>query len=48
MALPFAKLTPDEAARLIHHGQTVGFSGFTPAGAPKIIPLAIAARALIF
>ncbi len=45
MALPFAKLTPDEAARLIHHGQTVGFSGFTPAGAPKIIPLAIAARA---
>jgi acetyl-CoA hydrolase len=45
MALPFANLTPDEAARLIHHGQTVGFSGFTPAGAPKIIPLAIAARA---
>ncbi len=45
MALPFAKLTPDEAARLIQHGQTVGFSGFTPAGAPKIIPLAIAARA---
>jgi propionyl-CoA:succinyl-CoA transferase len=45
MALPFAKLTPDEAASLIHHGHTVGFSGFTPAGAPKIIPLAIAARA---
>jgi propionyl-CoA:succinyl-CoA transferase len=45
MALPFAKLTADEAASLIHHGSTVGFSGFTPAGAPKIIPLAIAARA---
>lgn len=45
MSLPFAKLTPDEAARLINNGQTVGFSGFTPAGAPKIIPLAIAARA---
>ncbi len=45
MALPFAKLTPDEAAALIHHGNTVGFSGFTPAGAPKIIPVAIAAHA---
>jgi acetyl-CoA hydrolase len=45
MSLPFANLTPDEAARLINNGQTVGFSGFTPAGAPKIIPLAIAARA---
>jgi len=45
MALPFAKLTPEEAAALIHHGDTVGFSGFTPAGAPKAIPLAIAARA---
>lgn len=45
MALPFAKLSPEEAAALIHHGDTVGFSGFTPAGAPKAIPLAIAARA---
>ena len=30
---------------MIEHGQTVGFSGFTPAGAPKAIPLAIAERA---
>lgn len=42
---PFPVLTPEEAASLIQHGQTVGFSGFTPAGAPKAIPLAIASRA---
>jgi acetyl-CoA hydrolase len=30
---------------LIHDGQTVGFSGFTPAGAAKAIPRAIAERA---
>lgn len=38
-------LTAAEAAAMIQHGQTVGFSGFTPAGAPKAIPLAIAERA---
>jgi acetyl-CoA hydrolase len=43
--LPFPVLTAEEAASLIQHGQTVGFSGFTPAGAPKAIPLAIAQRA---
>jgi succinate CoA transferase len=41
----FPVLTADEAACLIQHGQTVGFSGFTPAGAPKAVPLAIAKRA---
>ena len=41
----FPVLTPDEAAALIQHGQTVGFSGFTPAGATKVIPKAIARRA---
>lgn len=30
---------------MIPHGATVGFSGFTPAGAAKIIPRAIAAKA---
>ena len=30
---------------MVHHGQTVGFSGFTPAGVPKAIPAAIAHRA---
>lgn len=41
----FPILSPDDAAKLIHHGETVGFSGFTPAGSPKIIPGAIARRA---
>jgi acetyl-CoA hydrolase len=45
MSLPFPTLTADEAAALINHGDTIGFSGFTPAGACKVIPLAIAARA---
>lgn len=45
MPLPFPVLTPDEAASLINHGSNIGFSGFTPAGAAKAIPLALAARA---
>lgn len=43
MALP--RMTPEEAASYIKHGDTVAFSGFTPAGAPKAISLAIAANA---
>jgi acetyl-CoA hydrolase len=38
----FPVLTPAEAAGMIRHGETVGFSGFTPSGAPKAIPLALA------
>jgi acetyl-CoA hydrolase len=45
MALPFPELTADEAAALIHNGETIGFSGFTPAGAAKAVPRAIAERA---
>jgi len=45
MSLPFPELTAQEAAELIHDGYTVGFSGFTPAGAAKAIPRAIAERA---
>jgi len=41
----FATLTPEEAAGLIENNQTIGFSGFTPAGAAKIIPRAIAEHA---
>ena len=44
--MTFPILTAAEAASLIHNGQNVGFSGFTPAGAPKAIPLAIAERAI--
>lgn len=42
----FPKLTGEEAAELIFDGATVGFSGFTPAGAAKAVPRALAARAL--
>lgn len=43
----FPTLTADEAAALIPHGATVGFSGFTPAGAAKVVPSALAAKATL-
>ncbi len=43
MALKF--ITADEAAALINNGDNVGFSGFTHAGCPKVVPGAIAKRA---
>lgn len=43
---PFPELTPEEAASMIYHRQIVGFSGFTPAGAAKAVPRAIAANAM--
>src|SRR5512136_2456093 len=45
MIASFPELTAAEAAASIENGQTVGFSGFTPAGAPKAVPLALAERA---
>lgn len=39
------RLTAEEAAAMIPHGATIGFSGFTPAGAAKAVPRALAARA---
>ncbi len=39
------ELTAAEAAAMINDGDTIGFSGFTPAGAAKAIPRALAARA---
>ena len=43
MALKF--ITAEEAASFIHHDNNVGFSGFTAAGCPKAVPVAIAKRA---
>src|SRR5699024_3828229 len=37
--------TPEEAARLIKDGMTVGMSGFTLAGEAKEVPIALAERA---
>jgi acetyl-CoA hydrolase len=45
VTLPFPILTAAEAADLITHGSRIGFSGFTPAGAAKAIPPALAERA---
>ena len=44
--LPF--MTAAEAAQLINHGDICGMGGFTPAGAPKDVPTAIAQRAEAF
>ena len=38
-------ISAEEAAQLFEDGMNVGASGFTPAGYPKAVPLAIAARA---
>jgi succinate CoA transferase len=43
MALKF--MTAGEAARYVCHNDNVGFSGFTPAGCPKVIPAALAKQA---
>ena len=45
MSLTYPTMTAEEAAALINNGDTIGFSGFTPAGTPKAVPRAIAARA---
>lgn len=42
---PFPTLGAAEAAALIPDGATIGFSGFTPAGAAKAVPRALAGRA---
>ncbi|MDL2265694.1 succinate CoA transferase [Parabacteroides sp. OttesenSCG-928-G07] len=43
--MKLTRMTAEEAASLIKHDDNVGFSGFTHAGCPKIVPLALARRA---
>ena len=38
--------TPEEAAEFIQNGMTIGVSGFTSPGCPKVVPPAIAAKAI--
>ena len=40
---PFPRLSAEEAITHIQHGDSVAFSGFTPAGAAKAVPTALAA-----
>lgn len=44
----FKFVSAEEAAAYVQHKDVVGFSGFTPAGCPKAVPLAIAKRAEAF
>lgn len=44
MSLKF--ITAEEAASIVKNGDRVGFSGFTPAGSPKIVSKAIAQKAV--
>lgn len=41
----YPELTAEEAVSFIQHGSTVAFSGFSPAGAAKAVPVALANRA---
>lgn len=43
MAIPF--ISAQEAAEHIKNGDNVGFSGFTAAGTPKVVPVALADKA---
>jgi len=43
--MSFKKITAEEAASLIKDNDAVGFSGFTAAGCPKAVTLALAERA---
>ncbi|KAB2639271.1 MAG: succinate CoA transferase [Verrucomicrobia bacterium] len=47
MQRTYPMLSAEEAGALVHHDEIIGFSGFTPAGAAKVIPTAIAAKARI-
>ena len=47
MKRTYPMLTAEEAAALVQHDEVIGFSGFTPAGAAKVIPTAIAAKARV-
>lgn len=44
MSLKF--MSAEEAAKFVHDGDNVGFSGFTPAGCPKVVSKAIAEMAI--
>ena len=40
----YPRISPEEAVAHIKNGDTVAFSGFTPAGAAKAVPRALSAR----
>ena len=48
MQINFKIVSAQEAANYVNDEDVVGFSGFTPAGAPKVVAGAIAAKAESF
>ncbi|MDR1896934.1 MAG: acetyl-CoA hydrolase/transferase family protein [Prevotellaceae bacterium] len=42
---PFTVMSPEEAANFVKNDDNIGFSGFTAAGCPKVVPAAIAKKA---
>lgn len=45
MSTTYPVMTAEEAAALIENGANIGFSGFTAAGVPKVVPRALGVRA---
>lgn len=45
MKQTFKFVSAEEAASYVNNGDIIGFSGFTPAGCPKVVPSAIAKKA---
>ncbi|NDV84920.1 hypothetical protein D0T87_23535 [Bacteroides sp. 51] len=43
--MAISRVTAQEAAAMIRHDDNIGFSGFTHAGCPKVVPVALAKRA---
>jgi succinate CoA transferase len=43
--MAYKKITAEEAAQLIKNDDVIGFSGFTAAGCPKVVTIALAKRA---
>ena len=43
--MAFKFITAEDAAEFIHHNDNVGFSGFTAAGTPKVVSVALAKKA---
>jgi acetyl-CoA hydrolase len=47
MKRSYSMISAEEAAAFVQNDEVIGFSGFTPAGAAKVIPTAIAAKASV-
>ena len=44
--MAYTRITAEEAAMMIHDGDNIGFSGFTPNGVPKAVARKLSKRAI--